>query len=232
MWKRFVCLLLIAMLPASGYPADPSDESHNVARSLDLTPFVHPPELFPILPWDVLHGWKKPHRTPKHGLESIAECGFTMAGFVNPEDLPLCEKLGLWAIMAPGDSDEPWFGQWRKLSDEQIDQQIKETVAKAGNSKAVLGYFIMDEPGAPAFPALAKAVAAVKKHAPGKLAYINLFPSYATVGAPDQSQLGTATYPKHNRVACPATAPAETGLWPVRVARAGVPRPSRFSTTA
>ena len=55
----------------------------------------------------------------------------------------------------------------------------------------------MDEPGAPAFPALAKAVAAVKKYAPGKLAYINLFPSYATVGAPDQSQLGTATFTEY-----------------------------------
>ena len=55
----------------------------------------------------------------------------------------------------------------------------------------------MDEPGAPAFPALAKAVAAVKKYAPGKLAYINLFPSYATVGAPDKSQLGTATYTEY-----------------------------------
>lgn len=197
MWKRFVCLLLVAMLPASGYPADPSDESQHVAQSLELTPFVHPADLFPILPWDVLHGWKKPYRMPKHGLESIAECGFTMAGFVSPEDLARCEELGLGAIMAPGDSDEPWFGQWRKLSDEQIDQQIKEMVAKAGNSKAVLGYFIMDEPGAPAFPALAKAVAAVKKHAPGKLAYINLFPSYATVGAPDQSQLGTASYTEY-----------------------------------
>jgi hypothetical protein len=52
----------------------------------------------------------------------------------------------------------------------------------------------MDEPGVTSFPLLGKIVAAVKKHAPGKLAYINLFPSYATVGAPDRSQLGTATY--------------------------------------
>ncbi len=96
--------------------------------------------------------------------------------------------------MAPTKGEEPWFGKWREMNDEEIDQTVKQMVEAAGNNPAVLGYFIMDEPGAPAFPALAKAVAAVKKYAPGKLAYINLFPSYATVGAPDKSQLGTATY--------------------------------------
>ena len=37
-------------------------------------------------------------------------------------------------------------------------------------------------------------MAAVKKHAPGKLAYINLYPDYATLGATDRSQLGTSNY--------------------------------------
>ena len=162
-----------------------------------IQPFTHSPDLFPIMPWDVLHGWKQPHRNPKHGLESIAECDFTLAGFVKPEDLPLCEKLGLAAIMAPSVSDKPWFGKWREMSAEEIDRAVKQMVEAAGDSPAVLGYFIMDEPGSPAFPALAQAVAAVKKYAPGKLAYINLFPSYATVGAPDKSQLGTATYTEY-----------------------------------
>jgi hypothetical protein len=67
-------------------------------------------------------------------------------------------------------------------------------VERAGNSKAVVGYFLTDEPGTPAFPTLAKAVAAVKKYAPGRLAYINLYPGYATIGAPDTSQLGTDSF--------------------------------------
>jgi hypothetical protein len=70
-------------------------------------------------------------------------------------------------------------------------------VEKAAGSKAVIGYTIMDEPGAAAFPKLARAVAAVKKYAPGKLAHINLYPNYATLGAPDTSQLGTATYTEY-----------------------------------
>lgn len=154
-------------------------------------------DLFPILPWDVLHGWKAPFRDPKHGLESIDACNFTLAGFVTPRDLPLCEQLGLAAIMAPTKGDEPWFGKWREMTDDEIDQTVKQMVEAAGDSPAVLGYFLMDEPGAPAFPALAKATAAVKKYAPGKLAYINLFPSYATVGAPDQSQLGTPSFTEY-----------------------------------
>ncbi len=40
-------------------------------------------------------------------------------------------------------------------------------------------------------------MAAVKKYAPGKLAYINLFPDYATIGAPDKSQLGTDNYTEY-----------------------------------
>ncbi|HZQ47344.1 MAG TPA: hypothetical protein VFC07_10060, partial [Verrucomicrobiae bacterium] len=67
----------------------------------------------------------------------------------------------------------------------------------AGSSPAIKGYFIMDEPGVGDFPALGKAVASVKKYAPGKLAYINLFPDYATLGAPDTSQLGTSYYTEY-----------------------------------
>jgi hypothetical protein len=63
--------------------------------------------------------------------------------------------------------------------------------------KAVIGYFIMDEPGTRDFPALAKAVAAVRRFAPGKLAYINLFPGYATIGAPDTSQLGAGSFSEY-----------------------------------
>ena len=169
----------------------------DTSRPSDIQPFNYSSELFPIMPWDVLHGWRPPHRNPRNGLESIAECNFTMAGFVTPEDLPLCEKLGLAAIIAPSVSDKPWFGKWREMTPDEIDRAVKEMVDAVGDSPAVLGYYIMDEPGSPAFPALAQAVASVKKYAPGKLAYINLFPSYATVGAPDQSQLGTATFTEY-----------------------------------
>ena len=193
-------LVLCCVLGDLARPARSEDKLLSTdasAAAQAIEPFTHETRLFPILPWDALHGWNKPDRNARNGLESIAECHFTLAGFVKVEDLPLCEKLGLEAIMAPAEGDQPWFGEWRKLKDDEIDRQVQTMVAASARSRAVMGYFIMDEPGAPVFPALAKVVAAVKKYAPGKLAYINLFPSYATVGAPDLSQLGTASYTEY-----------------------------------
>ena len=86
---------------------------------------------------------------------------------------------------------------WKKHSDEEIDRRVRRLVRAAGSNPAVVGYMITDEPGASDFPALGKAVAAVKKYAPGKWAYINLFPNYATLGAPNTSQLGTPSYTEY-----------------------------------
>lgn len=116
---------------------------------------------------------------------------------MRPEDLPVCERLGLAAIVAPSDPGKPWFRDWRKLSDEDIDRGIRDMVERSAGSRAAIGYAIVDEPGVAAFPKLAKAVVAVKKYAPGKLAHINLYPNYATLGAPDTSQLGTASYTEY-----------------------------------
>jgi hypothetical protein len=159
------------------------------------------PDFFPILPWDPYHGWSKPFVENRlNGLESIADCNFNMAGFVQPRDLRRCEKLHLGAIVLPDDNDTTspaYQREWKKLSDEGIERRIMQIIRAAGKSPAIKGYFIFDEPGVVDFPALGKAVAAVKKHAPGKLAYINLFPDYATLGSPDRSQLGTSNYTEY-----------------------------------
>lgn len=153
------------------------------------------PGFFPILPWDVQRGWGRPETPAENGLQSIAECGFTLAAFVRPEDLPECERLSLLAIMLPGPN--VWDRECHKLSHKEIDERMKAFVADCGTSDAILGYYIMDEPSAIHFPALGKAVAAIRRYAPGKLAYINLFPNYATLGAPDRSQLGTTSYTEY-----------------------------------
>ena len=159
------------------------------------------PDFFPILPWDPYHGWSKPFvENRPNGLESLADCNFNMAGFVQPRDLRRCEKLHLGAIVLPADDDtnSPSFQRaWNKLSDEGIERRVKQIIRAAGKSPAIKGYFVYDEPGVGDFPALGKVVAAIKKYAPGKLAYINLFPDYATLGAPDRSQLGTSNYTEY-----------------------------------
>jgi len=99
--------------------------------------------------------------------------------------------------MLPPDESKLGPIKWTALSETEIDDRVQKMVAASAGNPFVLGYWIADEPNVTAFPALAKVVAAVKKHAPGKLAYINLYPSYATVGAPDRSQLGTPTYTEY-----------------------------------
>jgi hypothetical protein len=131
------------------------------------------------------------------GLEGMADCYFTVADAADPQNYKLCKKLGLSVIVSEG--PHLTGADWLKLSDDEIDNYIKKMVEKAGNSKTIIGYHICDEPSALAFPALAKAVAAVKKYAPGKLATINLYPNYATIWQMDQvkSQLGTKNYTEY-----------------------------------
>jgi hypothetical protein len=161
-----------------------------------------PTSFFPVLCWDPQHGWNNQHDVRLNGLESIRDCHFTLAGIVQPRDIKDCEALGLKAF-AYGDTDTVTMRQWNNLwddttlTDKVIEEKIRKMVERYGDSEAIIGYFICDEPGASMFPRLAKAVECVRKYAPGKLAYINLFPDYATIGARNKSQLETETYQEH-----------------------------------
>jgi Beta-galactosidase len=108
----------------------------------------------------------------------IAEANFTfvigLCGAKNPppaeEQLKLCEKYDLKALI---DIGAPPYG-------------------KLPNGPACWGYSVVDEPSASQFPVLRKTVDALRAARPGKLAYINLFPDYAS-----PAQLGTKTYDEH-----------------------------------
>lgn len=108
----------------------------------------------------------------------IAEANFTfvigLCGAKNPppavEQLKMCEKHGLKALV-------------------HLDRQDLNALP---DGPACWGYSIVDEPDASRFPALRKAVDALRQARPGRLGYINLFPNYANAG-----QLGTPTYDEH-----------------------------------
>jgi len=140
----------------------------------------------------------------QRGLKNMSECLFNWAdcATADKQDFELCEQLGLSVLVAPAEAGRGRHitpDEWMKMTDEAIDALIKRTVEQSGNSKAIVGYQIADEPSAQAFPKLAVAVAAVRKYAPGKLAHINLYPNYATLWTMDQvrSQLGTRTYQEY-----------------------------------
>jgi len=110
----------------------------------------------------------------------IAEANFTLViggfGGNTPElvrrQLGLCEKHGLVAVVATAG-----------LPPDQLPE-----------SEACWGYSLRDEPNAADFPPLAEAVKAIRKARPGKLAYINMLPNYAS-----PAQLGAADYDEYAR---------------------------------
>lgn len=157
-------------------------------KAVGVEPFTPSPDFFPILCWGTIPPGKQSGDSKKNGLESIADCNFTVAGFVNPDDLPSCERLGLTAIVRSYMSEG--------LNDNQIEEKIRKITERTANSKAVLGYYITDEPGASVFPTVAKYVAAVKKYAPEKLAFVDVGPTGGPV-RPGQAGLCRPDYTKY-----------------------------------
>jgi hypothetical protein len=147
------------------------------------------PDLFPIMPWELQPEKQVLLDQPLHGIESLRACGFDTVAFVRPDQLEKVEKAGMRALVGrPADLRL----NWRRMSDQAILDHVRRLVDAAGESEALIGYFLADEPSASEFRGLGKAVAAVKRLAPGKLAYINLYPNYAT-----RAQLGTRSYAEY-----------------------------------
>ena len=154
-----------------------------------------PDDVFPITSWEALAAKTDLFGAKKNGADSLRDCGFNVAAFIRSEHVPLCEQLGMRALVAEGFPESQ--NKWAPLNDTQIEARVRRLIGNTAADKIVIGYFLEDEPGTSEFPALGKAVAAVKKLAPGKLAYINLFPDYAIVGAKDISQLEAASYDEY-----------------------------------
>jgi len=196
---RFLLAVITLALAANTF-AQKKTRSQERMAVVDNEPVIGDSKVVKFLPGAFIIGRDFHHNKfidHKKGLQGMAECNLNVADAADPQDYSLCEKLGLSVVVSEG--PHLLGGDWLKLSDTEIDEYIKNMVKKAGRSKSIIGYHICDEPSALAFPALAKAVAAVKKYAPGKLATINLYPNYATIWQMDQikSQLGTKTYTEY-----------------------------------
>ena len=194
--KRFMigfsltALILTVALVARGEGPDAESaktwDENATAESLGLEPLKLQDGFFPLFPWGGLGD-------SDEMLGSISECGFNMPGFISIDALPVAEKYSMKAIVR---FPVPLYTEGEDV--EEYGEKVKEAVASTKDDPNVIGYNLIDEPGADKFPILAVTAAAIKKHAPGKLAYINLFPGYATtLGADAVSQLGTWTYTEY-----------------------------------
>ncbi|HEY1787891.1 MAG TPA: hypothetical protein VGJ73_07030 [Verrucomicrobiae bacterium] len=137
---------------------------------------------FPIMPWNEVPD-------DRGMIDQIKQCGFTIAGFVSPDALETCHKVGIKGIVY-----DPSIYQydWAKLDAETARQKALPVIVAASKSPALYGYFLCDEPGAGAFPGLAIMTGLIHDTTPQSPAFVNLFPNYA---GPDQ--LGASTYEKY-----------------------------------
>ena len=190
-----LCLGLTLSLWAEDAADHPITWDENAtAESLGLEPFAAAYDFYPLYTWDRI-GWSAQFgQTEDEGLKGIADCGFSMPAFIGERNMETCKDLGFRYVLL----DLGMRGDFTTITDEEADEFVSQMVASTKDDPMVLGYYVTDEPGAKKFPGLAKIVAAIKKHAPGKLAYINLFPSYAsTIGANVDSQLQTYTFTEY-----------------------------------
>lgn len=97
------------------------------------------------------------------------------------KELDLVAKHGLRAMLRNG------LLRPKVLDDPARLAKLDALIEKVKHHPALEAYFITDEPGAGAFAGLGKLVAYLKQRDPEHLAYINLFPTYAT-----EKQLGVS----------------------------------------
>ncbi len=123
--------------------------------------------------------WCPPPATDET-LAAVAREHFNLT-WVPVEGLDVAARHGLRAmltheLLVPATLDDP---DRRARLDQLID--------RVRTHPALECYFITDEPGAAAFPALGKLVEHLRARDPSHFAYINLFPTYAT-----EAQLGVS----------------------------------------
>jgi hypothetical protein len=112
--------------------------------------------------------------------QQMVEGGFNLVWCGSEKELDVAQRHGLRGQLTDG------LLTPASLDDPQRRAQLDALIARVGKHRALYAYFITDEPNASQFAALGKLVAYLRERDPLHLAYINLFPTYAT-----NEQLGT-----------------------------------------
>ncbi len=111
--------------------------------------------------------------------QQLAEGGWNLV-WCGEQELDTVQRHGLRAmlqdgLLAPASLDNP-----------ESRSKLDALIERVRKHPACYAYFLTDEPSAAAFPAWGRLVAYLRERDPGRMAYINLFPTYA-----NNDQLGT-----------------------------------------
>jgi len=125
--------------------------------------------------------------------QQMAEGGWNLV-WCGEKDLDVVHRHGLRgqlqdSLLSPASLDDP-----------RQREKLDALIARVRQHPALYAYFITDEPSVAQFPALGRLVAYLRERDPARLAYINLFPTYA-----NNEQLGTkgdavTAYKEHLRL--------------------------------
>ncbi len=110
----------------------------------------------------------------------MAEGGFNLVWCGGEKELEVAHRHGLRGQLTDG------LLTPAALDDPKRREQLDALIARVSKHPALYSYHLIDEPNAAQFPALGRLVAYLRQRDPAHLAYINLFPTYAT-----NQQLGT-----------------------------------------
>ena len=149
---------------------------------LAVYPSCHAADAPVVAPWKVgtpiTTYWCGPSMTDATATQ-MAEGGFNLV-WCGEQELDVAQRHGLRGQLTAG------LLSPAALEDSAQREKLDALIARVRHHPALYDYFITDEPNTTNFPALGKLVAYLRERDPAHLAYINLFPTYAS-----NDQLGT-----------------------------------------
>ncbi len=123
--------------------------------------------------------------------QQLAAGGWNLAWAKNPEDLDIYHEQGLRVMLIINTPN---------VDDPAQAKALGELVDRVKSHPAMYAYYLVDEPGAGAFPMLGKIVSFLRQRDPAHLAYINLLPTYASDAqlqvSDDAAEKAKAGYPQ------------------------------------
>ena len=126
-------------------------------------------------------------------LRGMREAGLNISGFCRVEDLERVRAAGLTCFVSDKTIDN--YDPLHLPPDAEVRRHVAGLKNEIGNSPAVLGFYLRDEPDAPSMPGLGKLATMLREAMPDKWPYVNLFPYRVS---PDR--LGTKDYDSYVRM--------------------------------
>lgn len=122
----------------------------------------------------------------------LAAGGWNLGWADEPEHLDIFHRHGMRAMLELGANWDP--------NDPAQAKALDEKIARMRDHPALYAHYLKDEPGATAFAALGRLVAYLRERDPAHMAYINLFPTYASPKGQLETEGDTVTaYREHLR---------------------------------